>query len=103
MADASATEFNQKTEPERKVEDQTIDYFEVSDVSEEDSGIAEEETVIGALENQSARKTPRTPRSQKSDTLKDKKDQSEERQRTPSFEDKIDAELLKTMAEIEDL
>ena len=43
--------FDQEIEPERKVEDQTIDYFEVSDVSEEDSGIAEEETVINALEN----------------------------------------------------
>ena len=47
----------------------SVDYFELSDLSGDEMGVGEEETVVGALENDSAKKTPRTPRSQSSASL----------------------------------
>ena len=54
-------------------------------------GVGEEETVVGVLQNDSAKKTPRTPRSGSSGG------------KTPSFKEKIAAEIIKTTSEIEEL
>ena len=72
----SAVKPKVDTDPERKVEQSdTIEYFEVSDLSGDEMGVGEEETVVGALENDSAKLTPRTPRSHSSNggiSLKEK-------------------------------
>ena len=88
----SAAKGETEADPERKVEvPKSNDYFELSDLSGDEMGVGEEETVVGALLNDSAKKTPRTPRSGSSGG------------KTPSFKEKIAAEIIKTTSEIEDL